>query len=623
MRSVQGRDLVLPADERRAALGVAGLLFAAVFVLRVVAEDPSDGIREAITILYVLPVALVAVQLGTAWGLGAAGLALGLFAVWDVGWNIDTSAAGYLTRAAAFFVLGAFVGVLADRLRGVSEQSARFWELSNDLMCTVGFDGYFKRLNPAWEQTLGWTTQELRSQPFLEFIHPDDRERSGREAANLTSAEHQTIVFENRYRCKDGSYRTLQWDATSAPDEQLIYASGRDLTERERAERAAQAAREEAERANEAKSEFLSRVSHELRTPLNAVLGFGQLLQLEEMEPSQSEDVEQILRAGRHLLELIEQVLDISRIEAATMSLSLEPFDLDTVLADALTLIQPLAAEAQVRLTGPEDCAGLHVLADQQRLKQVLLNVLSNAVDYNHPGGEVTAHCTQLGDDRIELAITDTGAGMNAAQLQRLFEPFDRLGAESMGVPGTGLGLALCQGLMQAMGGAIIAESQPGAGSTMRIQLDAAHETPGRAGARDSAPVAINARLRQDRKIVYVEDNLSNLKLVERVLDRVPDVQLIPAMQGRLGIDLVRHHDPDLILLDLHLPDLNGREVLEQLKRDPATATIPVVIVSADATPAQVERLLAAGAAGYLTKPIEVRALLDTVQNGASPHPTR
>jgi CheY-like chemotaxis protein/anti-sigma regulatory factor (Ser/Thr protein kinase) len=358
-------------------------------------------------------------------------------------------------------------------------------------------------------------------------------------------------------------------------------------------------------------------MSHELRTPLNAVLGFGQLLKLDDMDPRQDEAVEQILKAGRHLLDLINEVLDISRIESGTMTMSLEPVHLGSVLAEALSLIRPLADAEEVRLIAhPSECADLHVHADQQRLKQVLINVLSNAVKYNRRGGEVTVQCTEAAGGRIEIAVADTGHGMSAAQLERLFEPFDRMGAETTNVEGTGLGLSLSKGLIEAMAGVISAESEPGSGSTIRIELDTAEEPGDAASARTSPPVAANGTPREAQTIVvYIEDNLSNLTLVEQVLDHLPHVRLIPAMQGKLGIDLIRQHHPDLILLDLHLPDLHGRDVLAELKRDPATAAIPVVVLSADATPAQFDRLLADGAAGYMTKPIDVESLLETVRN--------
>ena len=366
-------------------------------------------------------------------------------------------------------------------------------------------------------------------------------------------------------------------------------------------------------------------MSHELRTPLNAVIGFGQLLELDDMDARQGESVEQILKAGRHLLDLINEVLDISRIESGTMTMSLEPVHLGSVLAEALSLIRPLADAAQVRLIAhPSECADLHVHADQQRLKQVLINLLSNAVKYNRRGGEVSVQCTELADGRMEVAVTDTGHGMNAGQVERLFEPFDRLGAERTNVEGTGLGLSLSKGLIEAMAGAISAESRPGSGTTIRIQLDGADEPAEAATARTNAPLSADGTSREAHTtVVYIEDNLSNLKLVEQVLDHLPHVRLIPAMQGKLGIDLIRQHQPDLILLDLHLPDLHGREVLEQLKRDAATAAIPVVVLSADATPAQFERLLAAGAAGYLTKPIDVESLLNTVRNSTPVQLTR
>jgi CheY-like chemotaxis protein len=353
-------------------------------------------------------------------------------------------------------------------------------------------------------------------------------------------------------------------------------------------------------------------MSHELRTPLNAVIGFGQLLELDDLEQRQRDGVEQILKAGRHLLELINEVLDISRIESGTMTMSLEPVHLGNVLAEALSLIRPLADSAHVRLTGdPSKLAGLRVQADQQRLKQVLINLLSNAVKYNRAGGEVRVDAGRPVDGRVELAVSDTGHGMSAGQLERLFDPFDRLGAESGEVEGTGLGLSLSIGLMEAMGGTIRAESVPGGGTTMHVELEAAAGPGAIASADGEARTELPPP--QARTIVYVEDNLSNMKFVEQALGRLHAVRLIPATYGELGIDLARRHLPDMILLDLHLPDLHGYEVLGRLKGEAATREIPVVVLSADATQAEVERLLAAGAAGYLTKPIDVQRLLAVV----------
>jgi PAS domain S-box-containing protein len=720
---------------------IAALLFVVIFALRFVHDDSND----LVSLLYAIPIAFVAVERGRVWGLAASVLALALFGIWDLTYDgAPHGAPDYLSRAAAFLVLGGAVGILADLLRKVSTENARFWDLSTDLLCTASLDGHFTRLNPAWERTLGWTDEELLGRPFLDFVHGDDVAATAAETANLASADYETLGFQNRYRCKDGSYRTLIWGARSVLErEEVIYATARDIsestaaeeqlrrserfldsvlenlpnmvfvkeaeelrfvrfnqagvdllgipreeligrndhdlfseqeadhftgddrevlasgeiidipeepietvgngsrilhtrkiairdehgearyllgisediTDRKHAEAGAEAARADAERASQAKNEFLSRMSHELRTPLNAVIGFGQLLALDNMASSQNEAVEQILQAGRHLLELINEVLDISRIESNTMALSLEPVHLGSVLADALSLIRPLADEAGVRLLHDlAESAALYALADQQRLKQVLINVLSNAVKYNQRGGDVRVRCRELADGRVETAVADTGRGMTAAQLARLFEPFDRLGAEGSGIEGTGLGLSLSRGLVEAMGGTITAESEPDVGTTMGIRLRGAKPQHEPLAGDVAAPVTALVPHAERRTIVYVEDNLSNLTLVGRLLARLPNVHLIPVMKGTLALELVREHQPDLVLLDLHLPDLHGRQVLRQLKCDPVTAGIPIVVLSADATRAQFERLLTEGAAGYLTKPIDVESLLDRVR---------
>jgi PAS domain S-box-containing protein len=649
-------------------------MFAAIIILRLLIDDS----QQAVTLLFAVPIALVAVELGVAWGIVAGGLALGLFAVWTatLAQGASYEVSGYLARGAVFLVLGGTVGALADRARKSTAESARFWELSTDLLCTAGFDGYFKRLSPAWERTLGWTPAELRARPYLEFVHPEDRERTVAEAERQTDRGEETLSFENRYLCKDGSYRTLLWSSKASAREELMYAVAKDVTARAEAERRvrrsegfldsvlenipdmvfvkdaedlrflrlnrageellgysreemigkndhdffpaeeadfftrkdrevldsrevvdiaeeqietkekgprtlhtrkiavrdehgepryllgisedvterklaeqrfrslleaapdamvvadeqgtivlvntqtekllgyeseeligepvellvpnnlrgrhskhrdsflsdpksramgsdlslfarrkdgsevpveislgpvqtevgtqviaairdisarkrieeqAEVAREEAEFANRAKNEFLSRMSHELRTPLNAVIGFAQLLELEDLGFSQREGVEEILKGGRHLLELINEVLDISRIESGTMSISIEPVHLGSVLADALSLIRPLAEEAKVKLDiDSSDMESVYVLADQQRLKQVLINLLSNAVKYNREGGSVTVHCETRDAERIRFSVVDTGHGMDADQLKVLFSPFER-----------------------------------------------------------------------------------------------------------------------------------------------------------------------------------------------------
>ncbi|HVA60918.1 MAG TPA: ATP-binding protein [Mycobacteriales bacterium] len=387
------------------------------------------------------------------------------------------------------------------------------------------------------------------------------------------------------------------------------------LDEQARLEQGERRARESAEAANRSKSEFLSRMSHELRTPLNAVLGFGQLLELDELTGPQQESVDQIIKGGRHLLDLINEVLDISRIETGALALSPEPVLVGELVGDAISLIRPLAEHRWIQLAADLGAGGgVHVLADRQRLKQILLNLLANAVKYNRDRGAVVVSCDRVDSAQLRITVTDTGPGIPPEHLELLFVPFERLGAERSGIEGTGVGLALSRRLAEAMGGTLEVSSVPGEGSRFSVVLSIVEgplEHYERVSGTMSDPTAEEATGSESRhKILYIEDNLSNVRLVERVLERRSDVQVISALQGRLGVALAREHRPVLILLDLHLPDVNGDEVLRQLRDDPATATTPIVMVSADATAGQVERLLAEGATAYLTKPLDVQDLL-------------
>jgi signal transduction histidine kinase/ActR/RegA family two-component response regulator len=391
-----------------------------------------------------------------------------------------------------------------------------------------------------------------------------------------------------------------------------------EIENRKRAEEALTNAREEAERANRAKSEFLSRMSHELRTPLNAILGFGQLLDMDDLPPEQRDGVAHILKAGRHLLDLVNEVLDISRIEADRLSLSIEPVPVAALVSEALELIAPLADERGIELETFVENDGLHVSADAQRLKQVLLNLLSNAVKYNRDHGSVSVRVESRDDERVRVAVRDTGPGIPEEQLEHLFTPFHRLGVQDADVEGTGLGLALSQRLMSALGGKLDVESTPGAGSCFWLELIRA-EPPTATAALAMDRLAAEAVADGPRRtILYIEDNLSNIRLIERILARRPDVKLLTAMQATLGLDLAREHRPDLILLDLHLPDMEGEEGLRRLRAAPETNSAQIVIVSADATERRVKALMAAGADDYLTKPLDVRRFMDLIERPQS-----
>ncbi|MBI5087438.1 MAG: response regulator [Actinobacteria bacterium] len=377
-------------------------------------------------------------------------------------------------------------------------------------------------------------------------------------------------------------------------------------------------AREAADGANKAKSQFLSRMSHELRTPLNAVLGFAQVLELSDLEPRDRDSVEHILKGGNHLLSLINEVIDISRVESGDISLSPESVLANELVTETLDLMRPLATARSIHIASDRRSTCLHyVFADRQRLKQILLNLLSNAVKYNRVGGTVAVTCEEVAGNRLRLKVTDTGAGIAPDDIRLLFVPFERLGANLTDVEGSGIGLALSKRLAEAMGGELGVESTVGTGSTFWVELplvEGAVERYERLSAtvaphgHEPAPAAESAQ-----HVLYIEDNLANITLVQRILADRGDIELVPAMQGRLGVDLAHQRRPDLILLDLHLPDIQGDEVLRQLRDDPATASIPVVVVSADATAGQVQRLQSAGAVAYLTKPFNVRELLQTI----------
>jgi CheY-like chemotaxis protein len=358
-------------------------------------------------------------------------------------------------------------------------------------------------------------------------------------------------------------------------------------------------------------------MSHELRTPLNAVIGFGQLLTLDALDDDQQEAVDQIVKGGRHLLALIDEVLDISRIETGDLRLSLEPVQLTEVVSEALGLVRHLGVARRVTIEEAEPLpSSAYVRADRQRLRQVVLNLLVNAVKYNRDGGTVSLRSIPVSDSRIRLEVSDTGIGITEDGMGRLFSPFDRLGAEHTDVEGTGLGLALTKRLVEAMGGTIGASSVAGQGSTFWVDLDvAAQEVAVHNPAERVAPAEPSSAT--DLTVLYIEDNQANVRLVQRILSLRKGVRALVAMQASLGLDIARTQAPNLILLDLDLPDMPGAEALRRLRADPATASIPVVVISADATPGQISRLRAEGAVAYLAKPFDVDRLLAIVDEHA------
>jgi len=386
----------------------------------------------------------------------------------------------------------------------------------------------------------------------------------------------------------------------------------RDITAAKRSADLLRKAKDEAERANHAKSEFLSRMSHELRTPLNSILGFAQVLEMDALTAEQQDSLAHIMKGGQHLLSLINEVLDLARIEAGRLSLSAEPIHLQEVIQEALAFVRPIAQQRNIVVRcDPTLDIERHVKADQQRLRQVFLNLLSNAVKYNVESGRVDISGEARDGGVFRISITDAGHGISEQHQERLFQPFERVGDETLEIEGTGLGLALSRGLMEAMGGRIGVDSKIGQGSTFWIELNAADRPEDALAAAVDEPYAEpRAVYSRHRTILYVEDNRANFRLMERIVAHRRELLLIGAERGRTGLEMAGKHSPDLILLDLHLPDVSGQEILDRLKNDPETAGIPVVIVSADATSGQIDRLLAAGAQSYLTKPLDIASIL-------------
>jgi signal transduction histidine kinase len=417
----------------------------------------------------------------------------------------------------------------------------------------------------------------------------------------LSVGAHQITVNADKQQMIELLFTTL---------DELVGANRR-LVE---AEKVLREATQEAQRANRAKSEFLSRMSHELRTPLNAILGFGQLLEMWVDRPRERESVKQIVKAGRHLLNLINEVLDLSRIEAGRLALSPEPVRVGDTIGHVVDLVRMLASERQIALCADgATLDGRYVLADRQRLLQVLLNLVANGIKYNREGGRLAVGCHEVAGGRLRITVADTGAGIPLALQKRLFTPFDRLGIEAQGTEGTGLGLALSKRLVEAMGGLIGVESTEGEGSTFWVELPETQAPRERGGPPRPGDTGRAVGAERRGTVLYIEDNASNLHLVEQVLAELTAMRFIPAMQARLGLALAREHRPDLILADLHLPDMSGEDVLREVRGDPKLRETPVVILSADASPGQIQRLLDAGARAYLTKPLDLGPFLELV----------
>lgn len=481
------------------------------------------------------------------------------------------------------------------------------------MIMTGDAHGHIDYCNRRWTSYTGLSLEQTQAGDWKSAVHPEDFARN---IGHWADAVAKGCEYEIEYRLKrasDGAYRwhLERGSPLKDADGKIVkwLASSTDIE-------ALKQAQASAESANHAKSEFLSSMSHELRNPLNAILGFAQLLASESPPPtaSQQASIDQILKAGWHLLELINEVLDLARIEAGQASLSPEPVSVVDTLHECQAMLEQQALKRAVRMRFPAVEPPCFVRADRTRLKQILLNLLSNAIKYNREQGSVEVQVTTA-EHRVSVSVRDTGAGLTPERLEQLFQPFNRLGHEAGPVEGTGIGLVVARRLAELMGGTIDVESTPGVGSVFRMELPAA-APPAMAGehAETAAPAwSSTAAPSTMHTLLYVEDNPANLKLLEQLVARRADVHLLSAATGTLGVELARTVLPEVIVMDIHLPDINGIEALRRLRDDPTTMNIPVIALSANAMPRDIERGMKAGFFRYLTKPIRIQEFMDAL----------
>ena len=513
---------------------------------------------------------------------------------------------------------------LAQRLRDQQFYTRSLFESNIDALITTDPSGIITDVNKQMEALTGCTRDELIGAPFKGyFTDPELAESS----IQLVLSEKKVTNYELTAHARDGKQTVVSYNATTFYDRdrklQGVFAAARDVTERKRLDQELQennielqSARSVAEKANLAKSDFLSSMSHELRSPLNAILGFAQLMESSSPLPSESqkESIAQILQAGWHLLKLINEILDLAVIESGKVSLSLESVSLVEIMSECKAMMETQAQLRGIQMTFPQfdDNAPFFVKADRTRLKQIIINLLSNAIKYNNELGTVIVKCTATSAECTRISFEDTGVGLSPEKLTQLFQPFNRLGQEGSGVAGTGIGLVVTKRLIELMDGKL---GVVGSGSIFWAELISA-EAPHLACPTSESKSSITTQPSGSQplhSLLYVEDNPTNMKLVEQIIARHPDLQLLTAITGALGIERARATCPKVILLDINLPDINGIEVLKILHSDPITAHIPIIALSANAMPRDIALGLEAGFFRYLTKPINMNELMDTL----------
>ncbi len=505
--------------------------------------------------------------------------------------------------------LGALALILSIRSirRRQDRQLEGFLRGSQELLFLIDNKGRVLHAGGQIKIALGWETSDLLGRKLSNFIptnHRDDFQRHIDEAADIAATGE--FLFE----AKDQSFSWYEFTSTKMPDGQQnsgILVSLRNVEARKNAEFMLRSAKEAAENANLAKSEFLSRMSHELRTPLNAILGFGQLLEMSPIRKQDQESVGQILRAGRHLLNIVNDILDISKIESGNFSLSVEPVDCQEAVETVLSFVGPLARQNGISIKFEVE-PNTSVMADRQRLVQILVNLCTNAIKYNRENGTVLVKAWHDQDDQVSITVSDTGIGISPSAIDRLFTPFDRLGAERLTIEGSGLGLALAKNLVEAMKGAISVDSQVGVGTTMTVQMP--HAQPQLKVVPGGQIVHIVPSGNTKVNILSIEDNLANQQLITEMLADYPQYTLHHTTHGSIGLERLETLRPKIVLLDLHLADMSGLQVLEQIRQSPFAEGSKIIVLSAETNPETLERALFMGADHIHSKPIDIHELL-------------
>jgi PAS domain S-box-containing protein len=511
--------------------------------------------------------------------------------------------------------IGSQIGQFAERKRAEGELETLF-RLSRDMLCIAGFDGYFRRLNPAWEETLGFTTEELMARPYVQFVHPDDRKSSIAEARKVAKGGH-AVLFENRYACKDGSYRWLSWNATALEEEGLFYCTVRDVTEQRRVAEELRTAREIADAANRAKGDFLANMSHEIRTPMNAVIGMAELLLDTPLSAEQREHLVTLRDASESLLGLINDILDFSKIEAGRLELNPAEFDIREGLGDTLRALGLRAHEKGLELAYrvapdvPERLVG-----DAPRLRQVIVNLVGNAIKFTERGEVLVQVEKETADDQdvtLRFLVADTGIGIPRDKQEMIFEAFSQAdGSVTRQYGGTGLGLSISAELVRMMDGRISVDSEPARGSRFRFTARFGRPAPRVAG----KPQRTLARLRNLRVLV-VDDNTTNRRILEEVLTHW-HMRPTAASGGRAALEelerAARAGRPfPLVLLDANMPEMDGFALAEEIKRRKRLAGAAIMMLTSGARPGDRARCFEVGVSSYLMKPIKQSDLLDTI----------